>query len=125
MSRHNFCISMCRPKFRQPLPFGGLGNLTNAIASIIFRSNNIMFSYKDDQLAEDDDPIIIDYQLVNYGHPAYDLVWLFYRHFVDFFVDHVSRLQSTFYSVIQRAAQNKLDNVFLECFFWLVYYWLV
>ena len=33
-----------------------------------------MFSYKDDQLIEDDDPIIIDYQLVNYGHPAYDLV---------------------------------------------------
>ena len=39
-----------------------------------FRSNNIMFSYKDDQLIEDDDPIIIDYQLVNFGHPVYDLV---------------------------------------------------
>ena len=33
-----------------------------------------MFSYKDDQLIEDDDPIIIDYQLVNFGHPVYDLV---------------------------------------------------
>jgi hypothetical protein len=33
-----------------------------------------MFSYNGDQLIDEDDPIIIDYQLVNYGHPAYDLV---------------------------------------------------
>ena len=44
------------------------------ILKLSFRSNNIMFSYKDDQLIEDDDPIIIDYQLVNFGHPVYDLL---------------------------------------------------
>ena len=35
-----------------------------------------MFSYDGEKLIDEDDPIIIDYQLVNYGHPAYDLVSL-------------------------------------------------
>lgn len=43
-----------------------------------FWSNNIMFSYKDDQLIDEDEPIIIDYQLVNFGHPCYDLVYFLY-----------------------------------------------
>ncbi len=38
-----------------------------------------MFSYDGDQLIDEDDPIIIDYQLVNYGHPAYDLVILVFK----------------------------------------------
>lgn len=32
-----------------------------------------MFAYDDDGAVKD--LIIIDYQLVNYGHPAYDLVY--------------------------------------------------
>jgi len=47
-----------------------------------FWSNNILFSYKEE--AEEgeekipDDLIIIDYQLINYGHPCYDLVYFLY-----------------------------------------------
>lgn len=35
-----------------------------------------MFSYEGNSLKEEDDPILIDFQLINYGHPCYDLVWL-------------------------------------------------
>lgn len=41
-----------------------------------FWSNNILFSYDDNE--EVKDLIIIDYQLVNFGHPAYDLVYFMY-----------------------------------------------
>lgn len=41
-----------------------------------FWSNNILFSYSEDGSVED--LIIIDYQLINYGHPAYDLVYFIY-----------------------------------------------
>lgn len=33
-----------------------------------------MFSYDEASLIEADDPILIDFQLINYGHPCYDLV---------------------------------------------------
>lgn len=34
-----------------------------------------MFSYDDGfNLIEDDDPILLDFQLINYGHPCFDLV---------------------------------------------------
>ena len=45
-----------------------------------FWSNNILFSYKEAEGEEKilDDLIIIDYQLINYGHPCYDLVYFLY-----------------------------------------------
>ena len=55
--------------FPQTTPPGPLHTLTHGD----FWSNNIMFAYDDDGAVKD--LIIIDYQLVNYGHPAYDLVY--------------------------------------------------
>merc|ERR1719495_39216 len=53
-----------------------------------FWSNNILFSYKDEQPNDDpDDLIIIDYQLINYGHPCYDLVYFLYLNTVLAFRD--------------------------------------
>ena len=44
-----------------------------------FWSNNILFHYKDgdDEERDPQDLILIDFQLINYGHPAYDLVSFF------------------------------------------------
>ena len=53
----------------QNTPPGPLHTLTHGD----FWSNNILFAYDDDGAVKD--LIIIDYQLVNYGHPAYDLVY--------------------------------------------------
>lgn len=50
-----------------------------------FWSNNILFSYKEEDLVAAEQPpatpqdlIIIDYQLINVGHPCYDLVYFLY-----------------------------------------------
>ena len=61
-----------------------------------FWSNNILFSYKDGEEGQGvpDDLIIIDYQLINYGHPCYDLVYFLYLNtdlaFRDAHVSHCS-----------------------------------
>jgi len=41
-----------------------------------FWSNNIMFKYNDEDKVED--TILVDFQLINYGHPAYDVLYLLY-----------------------------------------------
>ena len=58
-----------------------------------FWSNNILFSYKDGQ-EDPDDLIIIDYQLINYGHPCYDLVYFLYLNTdLAFRDEHVRNIQ--------------------------------
>merc|ERR1712154_569756 len=41
-----------------------------------FWSNNIMFKY--DQDGKVTDTILVDFQLINYGHPAYDVLYMLY-----------------------------------------------
>ena len=41
-----------------------------------FWSNNIMFKYSADGVVEK--TMLIDFQLINYGHPAYDVLYLLY-----------------------------------------------
>lgn len=41
-----------------------------------FWSNNIMFKYDEDGKATD--VVLVDFQLINYGHPAYDILYLLY-----------------------------------------------
>lgn len=45
-----------------------------------FWSNNILFSYDeaDQDKTDPKDLILIDFQLINFGHPAYDLVYFIY-----------------------------------------------
>jgi len=56
-----------------------MGNVTSSIDTLChgdFWSNNIMFKYNEDgKVAE---TILVDFQLINYGHPAYDLMYLLY-----------------------------------------------
>jgi len=56
-----------------------MGNVTSPIDTCChgdFWSNNIMFKY--DQDGKVDGTILVDFQLINYGHPAYDLMYLLY-----------------------------------------------
>ena len=39
-------------------------------------SNNIMFKYDSDEKVTD--TILVDFQLINYGHPAYDVLYMLY-----------------------------------------------
>jgi len=41
-----------------------------------FWSNNILFSYDDDGNVTD--TVLVDFQLLNYGHPAYDVIYVMY-----------------------------------------------
>nr|ALS04370.1 juvenile hormone-inducible [Acartia pacifica] len=41
-----------------------------------FWSNNIMFKYNEEDKVES--TMLIDFQLINYGHPAYDILYLLY-----------------------------------------------
>jgi hypothetical protein len=56
-----------------------MGNVSSAIDTCChgdFWSNNIMFKYDDDgKVAE---TILVDFQLINYGHPAYDVLYMMY-----------------------------------------------
>jgi len=42
-----------------------------------FWSNNIMFKYNEESGAVQD-IVLVDFQLINYGHPAYDILYLLY-----------------------------------------------
>jgi len=70
-----------------------------------FWSNNILFTYKEDEASCEstektpDDLIIIDYQLINYGHPCYDLVYFLYLNTDLAFRDaHLSQLLDDYYA---------------------------
>jgi hypothetical protein len=56
-----------------------MGNVTSSIDTLChgdFWSNNIMFKY--DEEGKVNGTILVDFQLINYGHPAYDLMYLLY-----------------------------------------------
>jgi len=56
-----------------------MGNVTSLIDTCChgdFWSNNIMFKYDEDGKVSG--TILVDFQLINYGHPAYDLMYLLY-----------------------------------------------
>jgi len=56
-----------------------MGNVTSSIDTLChgdFWSNNIMFKYDDE--GKVNGTILVDFQLINYGHPAYDLMYLLY-----------------------------------------------
>jgi len=56
-----------------------LGNVSTPIDTCChgdFWSNNIMF--KSDSEGKVVDTVIVDFQLINYGHPAYDVLYMFY-----------------------------------------------
>lgn len=74
----------------QNTPPGPLHTLTHGD----FWSNNIMFAYDDEGTVKD--LIIIDYQLVNYGHPAYDLVYFV----VSYLQPVLEHLPSSYYHFI-------------------------
>ena len=56
-----------------------MGNVTTAIDTCChgdFWSNNIMFKYDKD--GNVNGAVLVDFQLINYGHPAYDILYLLY-----------------------------------------------
>lgn len=56
-----------------------MGNVTTAIDTCChgdFWSNNIMFKYDKD--GNVNGTVLVDFQLINYGHPAYDILYLLY-----------------------------------------------
>lgn len=56
-----------------------MGNVSSPIDTCChgdFWSNNIMFKY--DQDGKVTDTILVDFQLINYGHPAYDVLYMLY-----------------------------------------------
>jgi len=56
-----------------------MGNVVTPIDTCChgdFWSNNIMFKY--DQEGKVAETILVDFQLINYGHPAYDVLYLLY-----------------------------------------------
>jgi len=56
-----------------------MGNVSTDIDTCChgdFWSNNIMFKY--DEEGKVNETILVDFQLINYGHPAYDLMYLLY-----------------------------------------------
>jgi len=56
-----------------------MGNVTSSIDTLChgdFWSNNIMFKYDDEGKVTG--TILVDFQLINYGHPAYDIMYLLY-----------------------------------------------
>ena len=56
-----------------------LGNVSTPVDTCChgdFWSNNIMF--KADSEGRVVDTVIVDFQLINYGHPAYDVLYMFY-----------------------------------------------
>jgi len=66
-----------------------MGNVTSLIDTCChgdFWSNNIMFKYGEDGKVSG--TILVDFQLINYGHPAYDLMYLLYLSTDTQFRDH-------------------------------------
>ena len=56
-----------------------MGNVVTPIDTCChgdFWSNNIMFKYDED--GKVNGTILVDFQLINYGHPAYDVLYLLY-----------------------------------------------
>lgn len=56
-----------------------MGNVISPIDTCChgdFWSNNIMFKYDSDEKVTD--TILVDFQLINYGHPAYDVLYMLY-----------------------------------------------
>jgi len=56
-----------------------MGNVSTPIDTCChgdFWSNNIMFKYNADGVVSE--TILVDFQLINYGHPAYDVMYLLY-----------------------------------------------
>jgi len=56
-----------------------MGNVSSPIDTCChgdFWSNNIMFKYDQDEKVTD--TILVDFQLINYGHPAYDVLYMLY-----------------------------------------------
>jgi len=55
-----------------------MGGISTSIDTCVhgdFWGNNIMYRYEAGQVV---DSILVDFQLINYGHPAYDLLYLLY-----------------------------------------------
>jgi len=92
-----------------------------------FWSNNILFSYKDGETDVPEDLIIIDYQLINYGHPCYDLVYFLYLNtdleFRDanldtLLDDYYADFSSYFDSELEPGLKNYTREKFREDFNW-------
>eukprot|EP00096_Caligus_rogercresseyi_P001449 TRINITY_DN1231_c0_g1_i6.p1 TRINITY_DN1231_c0_g1~~TRINITY_DN1231_c0_g1_i6.p1 ORF type:complete len:491 (-),score=120.25 TRINITY_DN1231_c0_g1_i6:271-1743(-) len=80
-----------------------------------FWSNNILFSYDDEGVVKDLN--IIDYQLLNYGHPCYDLVYFLYLNtdleFRDNHLEGVLRLyHETFSSYVAETKESGFEYPF-------------
>jgi len=56
---------------------GGVATPIDTCCHGDFWSNNIMFKYDSEGKVEG--TMLIDFQLINYGHPAYDVLYLFYH----------------------------------------------
>jgi hypothetical protein len=80
-----------------------------------FWSNNILFSYDEDNAVKE--LIIIDYQLVNYGHPAYDLVYFIYLNTDLQFRDaHLKDVLREYYDTLSPYVQESTPEDFKYSF---------
>lgn len=70
-----------------------------------FWSNNIMFKYNADGKATD--LVLVDFQLINYGHPAYDILYLLYLSADTAFRDaHMQACLQTYWDIFQVYLQE-------------------
>ena len=79
-----------------------LGSVSSPIDTLQhgdFWSNNIMFKYDDE--GKVNDTILVDFQLINYGHPAYDVLYMLYISTdLDFRNAHIDQCLNTYWDVL-------------------------
>jgi len=70
-----------------------------------FWSNNILFSY--DEEGKVDDLILVDFQLLNFGHPAYDVIYVLYLSLdLEFRNAHQSTLLAQYWDVLKTYIED-------------------
>ena len=79
-----------------------MGNVSSPIDTCChgdFWSNNIMFKY--DEAGNPAETILVDFQLINYGHPAYDVLYMMYISTdLEFRDAHMAECLSTYWNTL-------------------------
>jgi len=79
-----------------------MGNVSSPIDTCChgdFWSNNIMFKYDEDDKVEK--TIMVDFQLINFGHPAYDVLYmLFISTDLEFREQHMEQCLHTYWNIL-------------------------
>merc|ERR1712029_909972 len=80
-----------------------------------FWSNNILFTYADDNPDIPTSLVIIDYQLINVGNPCYDLVYFLYLNTdLDFRDQHLKACLKLYYDQFSTYFEDNLTYTFEE-----------